>query len=61
MGNRRIMMPKKIGTCNDCMSDAPYTYCCKCECGQHEFCRDCTAKCKGVTNSCPRGNRYEIV
>ncbi len=54
-------MPKKIGTCNDCMSDAPYTYCCKCECGQHEFCRDCTAKCKGVTNSCPRGNRYEIV
>ena len=32
--------------CNECMSiapydKAPYNYCCRLECGQHEFCRYC--------------------
>ncbi len=27
--------------CNECMKDASYSYCCKLECGEHEFCRKC--------------------
>ena len=27
--------------CEECMKDAPYEYCCKLECGEHEFCRRC--------------------
>lgn len=27
--------------CNECMKDAPYKYCCKLECREHEFCREC--------------------
>lgn len=29
------------GSCEECMKDAPYEYCCKFECGEHEFCRGC--------------------
>ena len=29
------------GSCEECMKDAPYEYCCKFECGEHEFCREC--------------------
>ena len=29
------------GSCEKCMEDAPYEYCCKFECGEHEFCRGC--------------------
>lgn len=29
-------------TCNDCMDGAPYKFCCKLECGEHEFCRNCS-------------------
>lgn len=29
------------GSCEECMKDAPYEYCCKLECGEHEFCRRC--------------------
>ena len=35
--------------CDECMHDAPYSYCCKCECGQHEFCSGCIADSKGST------------
>ena len=38
--------------CRDCMEDAPYPYCCKNECGEHEFCRGCNAKSRG--GNCPR-------
>lgn len=24
--------------CSECMLDAPYSWCCKLECGEHEFC-----------------------
>lgn len=30
-----------IKSCKECMEGAPYNYCCKIECGQHEFCRGC--------------------
>ena len=29
-------------TCEECMKGAPYVFCCKRECGEHEFCRGCT-------------------
>ena len=28
--------------CNECMKDSPYPFCCKVECGEHEYCRGCT-------------------
>lgn len=37
--------------CQDCMEDAPYHFCCKKECGEHEFCRGCNVKSRG--NHCP--------
>lgn len=37
--------------CKECMADAPYNYCCKCECGQHSFCMNCDSKSKG--DKCP--------
>ena len=27
--------------CEECMSKSPYSYCCKVECGEHEFCKGC--------------------
>lgn len=27
--------------CKECMKDAPYKFCCKLECGEHEFCKLC--------------------
>lgn len=30
--------------CSDCMKDAPYIFCCKRECGEHEFCRGCNGE-----------------
>lgn len=30
--------------CKNCMKDAPYRFCCKFECGQHEFCNLCKKK-----------------
>ena len=31
-------------TCHECMKDAPYPWCCRMECGEHEFCRGCEAE-----------------
>lgn len=31
-------------TCDECMKDAPSPWCCRMECGEHEFCRDCEAE-----------------
>jgi len=33
--------------CEKCMFDAPYKWCCKRECGEHVFCKDCNVKSKG--------------
>lgn len=27
--------------CKECMEGTPHNYCCKLECGEHEFCRNC--------------------
>ena len=37
--------------CNECMKDAPYDFCCKVECGEHEFCRGCEVSSRG--GECP--------
>lgn len=37
--------------CRECMSDAPYHFCCKCVCGELEFCRNCNAESRGT--KCP--------
>lgn len=29
-------------SCKECMSGAPYDYCCRQECREHEFCRECS-------------------
>lgn len=38
-------------TCEECMKDAPHDYCCKHECGEHEFCSGCDAESRGT--KCP--------
>ena len=38
--------------CDDCMYDAPHGYCCKLECGDHDFCDGCSVESRG--ESCPR-------
>lgn len=30
-----------VHDCSECMNGAPYTFCCRIECGEHEFCRGC--------------------
>ena len=40
--------------CDECMFDAPYHWCCRLECGQHEFCRGCDAKSQVAI--CPNGS-----
>ena len=32
------------GSCEKCMEDAPHDYCCKLECGEHEFCKGCESR-----------------
>lgn len=45
-----LPIPRSV-KCKICMHDAPYTFCCKVECNEHEFCNDCTATSKG--SKCP--------
>lgn len=34
---------KKLNkNCSECMKDTPYEYCCRLECGEHEFCKNCS-------------------
>ena len=28
-------------SCDECMKNAPYHWCCELECRQHEFCKEC--------------------
>ena len=32
------------GKCKECIVNAPYRFCCKKECGEHEFCRRCEVR-----------------
>lgn len=52
----RAVKTSMYDNCQDCMEDAPYQFCCKIECGEHEFCRDCNAKSRG--GQCP--NSLEV-
>lgn len=45
--------------CCECMSDAPYDFCCKTECGEHEFCRGCKASSRG--GECPNSEDRDKV
>lgn len=45
-------------TCNDCMDGAPYKFCCKLECGEHEFCRNCSYTQKN--NHCPYKTEHTL-
>lgn len=33
-----------INKCLECMKDAPWHWCCRMECGEHELCRGCEAE-----------------
>ncbi len=45
-------------TCNECMKGSPYKFCCRLECGEHEFCRGCSYVNKN--NSCCYKNEQII-
>lgn len=45
-----------MSECKECMYDAPHNYCCKLECGEHEFCKNCKAISRDSTNKCPYEN-----
>ena len=45
--------------CVKCMYDAPHEYCCKFECMEHEFCRNCTAECINGTPLCESEGKKE--
>jgi len=38
--------------CEECMKGAPYVFCCKRECNEHEFCRNCTYKPESYEKYC---------
>lgn len=38
--------------CQSCMEGAPYSYCCRLECGEHEFCRGCNISKKPIPSEC---------
>lgn len=33
---------QKYSDCKECMKGAPFDFCCRIECREHEFCRGCT-------------------
>ena len=40
--NKTCKSNQNCNNCNECMKGYPYNFCCKDECGEHEFCRGCT-------------------
>lgn len=38
--------------CERCMEDAPYSWCCKHQCGKLEYCNDCHAECREGNKLC---------
>lgn len=43
-------------TCEECMEGAPFRWCCKTECGEHEFCRNCQYPSRNET--CPKNKIF---
>ena len=50
-----------MSKCKECMKDAPYSYCCKYECGQHEFCRGCKAESADYNKRCNQDKNAQFV
>ena len=42
VANKTCKSNPNCNNCNECMKGSPYRFCCKDECGEHEFCRGCT-------------------
>ena len=42
VANKTCKSNPNCNSCNECMKGSPYRFCCKDECGEHEFCRGCT-------------------
>ena len=42
MKNYKCDETDKNSVCAECMPGAPYLFCCKKECREHEFCKGCT-------------------
>ena len=41
VANKTCKSNPNCNNCNECMKGSPYRFCCKDECGEHEFCRGC--------------------
>lgn len=41
MEKKKCKSNPDCNNCGECMKDAPYRFCCKDECGEHEFCKRC--------------------
>ena len=44
VANKTCKSSPNCNSCNECMKGSPYRFCCKDECGEHEFCRGCAYK-----------------
>ena len=42
VANKTCKSNPNCNDCSECMKGSPYRFCCKDECGEHEFCRGCT-------------------
>ena len=41
MSDKKCKSNPNSNNCKICMKDAPYEFCCRDECGEHEFCKGC--------------------
>ena len=41
VANKTCKSNPNCNNCSECMKGSPYRFCCKDECGEHEFCRGC--------------------
>ena len=41
VANKTCKSNPNCNDCSECMKGSPYRFCCKDECGEHEFCREC--------------------
>ena len=41
VANKTCKSNPNCNDCSECMKGSPYRFCCKDECGEHEFCRGC--------------------
>ena len=51
---------KNRTTCEECMPNSPYDWCCREECGEHEFCRGCEYWNKRISKGFTKEFPYKI-